>query len=387
MAKPKEQKTKKRSYPQDVTNRLHALSAGRCEFRGCNEFTLRHEPTQQDGNYAEKAHIYAFSDRGPRPASGDVVANINAIENLMLLCQPCHKRIDDNEDEYPVELLQEFKKEHEDRVFLITGLAPERKTKPLVFLANIGKDAVSVSDPDVFTSIFPNRYPSCKLNALDLSIIPDREDWYKTAGQDAISSHLNGFYREPPAGGRPPHVSVYALGPIPLLVQFGASLTNKVPTDFYQKHRAGDTWKWGDGEGTVEYVLTKVQEGTDVQKVAIILSLSGKIHLANTGIASDFFVYEVEVKDGDQGPNYLFLKTQSDLAKFRKLYGELVARICADHAGVTEVSLYPAIPAPVAVVCGFDLLPKVHPNLVVYDADKTKGGFNKTLIVTRQENV
>ena len=58
-------------------------------------------------------------------------------------------------------------------------------------------------------------------------MIPDREDWYKTAGQDAIRDHLYGFYREPPAGGRPSHISVYALGPIPLLIQFGASLTNK----------------------------------------------------------------------------------------------------------------------------------------------------------------
>lgn len=386
MKKTKGSKPKERSYPPNVTNRLHALTAGRCEFRGCNKFTLRHEPTQQDGNYAEKAHIYAFSDRGPRPANGAVI-DVNAIENLMLLCQACHKRIDDHEEEYPVELLQEFKKEHEERVFLITGFGPERKTKPLIFIANIGKDPVSVSDSDVFTSIFPNRYPSCKSNALDFSMIPDREDWYKTAGQDAIRDHLYGFYREPPAGGRPSHISVYALGPIPLLIQFGASLTNKIPTDFYQKHRGTDTWKWGDGEGTAEYVLTKLKDGTDPKQVAIIFSLSGKIHLADTGVTDEFTVYEIETKDGEQGPNYFFLKTQGDLAKFRKLYGQLVARICEDHPGVTEVSIYPAIPAPAAVCCGFDLLPKVHPNLVIYDADKTRGGFNKALIVTRQENV
>ena len=383
MANGKTVKVRQRWYSQEDVNRLYALSAGRCEFRGCNKFTLRHEPTQQDGNYAEKAHIYAFGKRGPRPApEGTPTAVLNGIDNIMLLCQACHKRIDDNEDTHPVESLREAKKEHEDRVYLITGFTPDYKTKPLAFLANIVKDVVTVSDGDVFTSLFPSRYPSCKLNPLDLSSLVDSSEWYGSAGQSAIQAHITDFYRESPSG-RPSHVSVYAIGPIPLLIQFGSSLSNKITTDFYQKHRVRNTWKWSDGEGVALYETKKIQDGTAPNKVALILSLSGKIHLGSTGIAPEFSVYEIEVKDGELAPNFSFLKTRADLDRFRKAYADLVSRLGRDHAGVTEIHLYPAIPAPVAVTCGFDLLPKVHPNLVIYDADKTKGGFNQSLIVTR----
>jgi SMODS-associated and fused to various effectors sensor domain len=47
--------------------------------------------------------------------------------------------------------------------------------------------------------------------------------------------------------------------------------------------------------------------------------------------------------------------------------------------------MFPAIPAPVAVVCGFDLLPKAHPALVVYDNDKQHGGFIQRLKVNEHD--
>lgn len=380
-------KPKQRKYSSEVVNRLFALTAGRCEFRGCNKFTLQHEVTSEVGNFSQKAHIIAFSDRGPRAAIRDTSLSINSIENIMLLCQSCHKLIDSKPSEYSVELLRQFKKEHEERVQLVTEFGVERKTKPLVFIANIAKDGVSVSEDDVFVSLFPNRYPSGRTVALDLSSLSDNASWYDVGARDSMAGFIENFYREPPSGIRPTHVSVYALGPIPLLVQLGASLTNKIETDFYQKHRMRGTWKWEDGSGTVEYSVQKIREGTNPVKVAMILSLSGKIHLTSVDIGDEYSVYEIEVKDGDNGPNFLFLRTHADLISFRKTYAQLIAKIVSEHAGVTEIHLYPAIPAPIAVTCGFDLLPKVHPNLVVYDADKTKGGFINTLTVARQENI
>src|ERR1700722_14216622 len=45
---------------------LHVRTGGRCEFDNCNTYLLEHEPTGTPGNYAERAHIWAFSERGPR---------------------------------------------------------------------------------------------------------------------------------------------------------------------------------------------------------------------------------------------------------------------------------------------------------------------------------
>ena len=60
----------------------------------------------------------------------------------------------------------------------------------------------------------------------------------------------------------------------------------------------------------------------------------------------------------------------------------LGAAIKADHEDPTELHLFPAVPAPIAVCIGRDLLPKVDPALVIYDANKKNaGGFARTLEV------
>jgi hypothetical protein len=61
-------------------------------------------------------------------------------------------------------------------------------------------------------------------------------------------------------------------------------------------------------------------------------------------------------------------------------YQKALRTIGSQHSGVSELHLFPAIPAPVAVLCGIELLPKIDPKLLVYDADKATDGF--TLVLT-----
>src|SRR5436190_21434908 len=75
---------------------LIARAAGRCEFRGCNEFLFEHPLTREEGNFSEKAHIVAFRERGPRGLDGDRPSDINGLANLMLLCRRDHSLVDDN---------------------------------------------------------------------------------------------------------------------------------------------------------------------------------------------------------------------------------------------------------------------------------------------------
>ena len=55
--------------------------------------------------------------------------------------------------------------------------------------------------------------------------------------------------------------------------------------------------------------------------------------------------------------------------------------ISLEHGLVQEIDLFPAIPAPVAVLCGRERLPKVHPRFRVHDYDAAAGGFNFKLMV------
>ena len=114
---------------RELTRLLLVVRAGgRCEFDDHNEYLLQHPLSLTPGNFAQMAHIVAFKEDGPRGKSALRPAYINDVANLMLLCPQCHKLIDDHPDQYPVAVLQKYKESHEDRIFHVTGLGPDKKT-------------------------------------------------------------------------------------------------------------------------------------------------------------------------------------------------------------------------------------------------------------------
>jgi hypothetical protein len=152
-------------------------------------------------------------------------------------------------------------------------------------------------------------------------------------------------------------------------------LSNKVPLDLFQRHRDSEKWTWkGTGE-PVDYDFRKVQGGTDNAHVALLLSLSGKIapQALPREIDASCHVYEMTLKNTTPAPT--FLNRKDDLDRFRIAYQSALAELLKEHSGLATIKLFPAVPAPVAVLCGRELLPKVHPQLRVYDNDKQAGGF------------
>ena len=83
---------------------LFARAGGRCEFDGCNRYLLEHHLTKTEGVFAQMAHIWAFSERGPR-GSRRLTQGKHDISNLMLLCAECHKLVDDHPERYTTDVL------------------------------------------------------------------------------------------------------------------------------------------------------------------------------------------------------------------------------------------------------------------------------------------
>jgi hypothetical protein len=131
----------------------------------------------------------------------------------------------------------------------------------------------------------------------------------------------------------------------------------------------------------VTYQFRQIRPGNDLSKVALILSLSGTIRPRDLppDIDRDFFLYEITLADAK--PNPAFLRTRRDLAEFKSVYQLSLRTIMRDHVGLDTVRLFPAVPAPIAVLCGRELLPKVDPTLRVYDNNKSLGGFVFTMEV------
>jgi hypothetical protein len=361
---------------------LFVRAGGRCEFDGCNDYLLQHPLTLTPGNFAQMAHIVAFKEDGPRGNAALRPAYINDVNNLMLLCPQCHKLIDDHPDQYPVSVLQKYKETHEDRILHVTGLGPDRKTTVVQLKARIARQAIAIPVAQVTKAVAP-RYPTdAKGHLIDLTAINAEGKAFIDEACRCIKQKVERLYEPGMDVHDTRHISLFALAPIPLLIYLGSQLSNKVPVDVFQRHRDTEDWVWKDSGTAVEYRFDKIREGKGRRGgIALILSLSGKIkpEALPSNINETFTVYELTLANMEPNPTYL--RQRDDLTRFKDTYQAALRTIARECDGCDAIHLFPAVPAPVAVFCGRELLPKVDPKLLVYDNDKRLGGFTPTIEV------
>src|SRR5262245_46800527 len=206
---------------------LVARSAGRCEFRGCNKYLYAHPLTRDPGNFAENAHIVAFREAGPRGRDGVRHSDIDSIENLMLLCAPCHHLVDTAPAKYPRVVLEMHKREHEARIKRVTELGPAMRTTVLQLKSKIGDNVSEVSFAEAAQALLP-RYPAGDPYVIDLTGLGDEKSqaFYDYAA-DRIRDEIRRLYAPGSELESTKYLSVLALAPIPLLVVMGNALSNK----------------------------------------------------------------------------------------------------------------------------------------------------------------
>ncbi len=373
-------KQKRPNIPEDVKLKLWVLSGGRCEFPGCNKLLWRDGLTLKEDNYSHKAHIIAQSIHGPR---GEVkLSNQMAIDfsNLMLLCLDHSKLIDGkNKADYPPELLRSYKEQHEARIQLQTSVQDGLATTVLRFIANIGERPGEVVLPHTYKAILP-RYPADdKGVVLDYtSRAGDGDSAYWKSFADEITVHVKQALA-PGNNKRIDHLSIFSIGPMPLLMHLGNQIGNIIPSDLYQKHRDTQDWSWKPESRTekFDYIVRKSGARQKTKKVALVLSLSGKVEQVeiDKAVPGKKALYEITIPT----PDVHFLDKKFKLEKFRVVYRSLVTEIREKHGASSEIHILGAFPAPIAVICGKELLPKADPKVFAYDYNKAKGGFVKVL--------
>ena len=373
-----ERKNISTSVKTDTISKLIVNAGGRCSFLGCNEYLLKDSLTLKKYNASNVAHIIARKINGPRGNNPLPLSKRNEIDNLILVCRKHHALIDNREyaNKYPIDLLLKYKHEHERRIFRLTGISPKRKTQVICFKYQIGNELVKITEEDIYEALYPY-YPT------DNNIVIDctngdvgTKDYYDNIAID-IKSRID---RMTQLQECPEHVSVFALAPMPLLIYLGYCLSNKVKTELYQRHRSiPETWKWPKSRSDVDFKFEKIKSGVK-SNVALIISLSGSIDVKDLpqNISSKYNIYRITLKTGIPTP--VFLKSKKTLNNFKNIYQVAIRTIKKDQNTKT-IHLFPAMPAPIAVLCGRELLKKIDPDILVYDNNKQNGGFYPVLTI------
>ncbi len=369
-----------RYIKSSVERELWARAAGRCQFSGCNKLLYKSAITQESVNLAQKAHIYSFSEKGPR-GWGPFTLNtghLNDISNLMLMCHGCHKKIDQDNNgvRYSAELLIEWKDEHERRVEIVTGIEPNKKTHVVLYGANIGSEKSLIEYHSCVDAMFPNWYPANERPVI-LSMKSELKD-ISAEYWKAESAHLYRTYERNIAPiidqDSCRHFSVFALAPQPLLIQFGALLTDKISVETYQLHREPKGWHWQASPDNFDFIVRKPEkcDGTP----ALVIALSAHVSPDRIfRVLDNANIWEITVSN----PHNDLIKSKQQLSVFRKSLRQIMVDIQKRHGNDTPLHIFPVMPVSCNIELGRTRMPKADMPWIIYDHDVKKQNFNKSI--------
>jgi len=372
-----------RNIKREVERELWARTAGRCQFKGCNRIVYKSPTTQEGVNISEKAHIYSFSENGPR-GWGPFRKNrkaLNNVGNLMLMCHDCHKTIDQDKDgeKYSSPLLQLWKREHENRITTVTGIVANRKSHVIFYGSNIGEQRSPLQQEDAMEALFPDRYPVSE-HPIRLSMSCSHED-RSVAFWESESVHLNRVFDQKVLhlieSDQTKHFSLFSLAAIPLLIQLGTLFTDKISLDTYQPIREPKGWDWQDFPDGFEFVVRRPKELTG--EPALVISISDIINheRVKAVMGDNASIWELTVPEEHIGNDNIRAKAQ--LSMMRTVVRKLMIQIKEAHGLTTPLSIFPAMAVSCSIEMGRARMPKADMPWVIYDQSNKENRFIKAI--------
>lgn len=366
-----------RDIPQSIKYQILARTAGRCEFPGCNKPLYEDELTKRPGKYSNYAHIIPYEVNGPRgeESKENRPQNIHSLDNLMLLCWEHHKKIDTEVSDYPVEKLQRLKREHEQRISLATSIQAKYKSFIVSYAARIAQRETFISKEDARLALLPHYYPAqndiIELSP-ELSSIPQNSEWYQYAVND-LRSRYNDSIQRRLNGCKSAHFSIFAIAPMPLLIQLGVLFNDTSNVKVYQKQRDAG-WKWVENAPIRTFSISK-PENIDGRLPVLLIMLTQEIDdfLVRQLLGEDVAIWKIT----SDYHNYDFISNEQHLKDFKRNARQVLDDVLRHYPNGEVLHVFPIMPVSACVEFG-RIRTAAHNPWEIYERE-----FNTKIFVKR----
>lgn len=360
---------KRPTIPESVKRELWAKAAGRCEFKGCNICLYQDSTTKRKRNSSEIAHIISWTPDGPR---GDAVESpklATDITNLMLTCPVHNNLIDDPKyvDQFPVELLRSYKKEHEDRVYRLTGLGEDYSVTVIELISKIQNQTPQINEEQELKAILPY-YPAESHINIDLTAVESIDDAKKQIDKKVemcISQEPEKKY------------AAFIMAKIPYACHLGYSIGNKVQITPYQFFRDDQSWIWKKHNGE-SYSMSIPENAVKSNNVCLKIEISGMI---DDSLIPNYPTYSITASS----PGFMFLKSYEQVVDFRMKFREILDLIRNYHGEDVTIHLILATPNPISFEIGRSIMKNIDPTIILYD--KTIAELNYKEVTTLHQRI
>jgi hypothetical protein len=329
---------------------LWAKAAGMCAHPDCKQrLVLSATANDEAAKIGEAAHIVARMKSGPRGEIEIPAEELHRYDNLVLLCANHHTMVDAQPETYPVDTLRTWKAEHEAWVEAVTAniegapwTAIVQEERPWIDLAE-AKQALGPGN--------------CVESVVELRNDPRLEGWEAAAVRER--STITWALAQTPRERR--RFAVFSLGRIPLAVQLGFALSDRVRAALFHYDRDRGSWSWAENAaagGDLSGTVSDCDEGPRDEAV-VRVSLSAEIRPETTircGTEIDIGAAEFSVR---------WLRAPAQLAELARIYAEALDSVRGRQC--KRIHLYYAGPAAGAIVLGRAYNPRMNPELRVYE--------------------
>lgn len=357
----------KTQIPSQVKQQIWFAAHGRCEFRGCNKRLYTSGVTMEKCNISNYAHIIGDSPDGPR---GNELSKTLSKDpsNLILLCPECHDLIDSKsgEKKYTVEDLKSMKKEHEERIDFLTGICPNQKSLVVAYGPKLGQDNQLFQKDVLNNIILPERYP-LDLNPIEIHMkntaLDESMQVYWQTEQLQIETLCRDKVIKTLESGACSHISLFPLGPQPLLIKLGTILNDRYNVQVYQKHREPDTWRWLENRSSNNIIVEEPADKTKEPMLIIALStqaIKARV-LQRFGANASIWTITCDIPRNDM------MESKYQLEQFRMAARKVMNDIKNSNLENIDLKIFMAAPASCAVELGRIRMPKADSKWVIFD--------------------
>jgi hypothetical protein len=306
----------------------------------------------------EIAHIEASSDSGPRGNMNKTKKDRDEYDNLILLCQNCHARLDGQKNTNSVEYIRQLRNDHEAWV---RNSLPERG-KSATGWATILLQGVHPFDLEsAITALLPD-FPSN--DPLIIRVDPDREKWGSI--QLRLAEQINTLFNNgDPFDFR---IAVFPLAPVSACLALGYYLTNRPRVRLFQYHRDDYSWAWPNRPSPPNDITVTGLPDNNISspgEIAVAFDLSASVTKEVIQEVSPLFLGEVHVTV--PSPNTGWLQHPEQLKELAKIARRVFERCVANYPQASKWHIFYAGPAPGAVIVGQQINPTMCPPVQLYE--------------------
>lgn len=348
----------KRSYADRVLKLLWGRAAGRCAMPECRVELFAdatdHDPIVVIG---EIAHVAAAGKAGPRAVPAMTVDQRNCYDNLILLCQNCHARIDGQPGFNTIEKVKDIKQAHEAWV---RASLPERgrSSTGWIPLALQGGYPLDLATADAAVS--PD-FLSEKPRLLQVPV--DSDDW------QAVDAEIATEVRSLLANGDDfdRRVAIFPLAPVSACISLGYHFTSRPHLGLFQFHRDDRTWAWPRTSVPGQDLMVSGLEADPASASAVTFLFHLTAPITDEVLREANAPLDARVDFRVSNPSTAWLQHPEQLKWASQEIRRALERAMQKFPSAKEWHLFYAGPAPLAVAVGQQLNPTMYPPTQLYE--------------------